>query len=388
VLGLAATAFSPFLHEAIVRLGLLVPFEQVPPLLRFFTGVSVGVETVRRLTEQAGHALVTMEEAEYAQLQQELPPPPDGPVVQQLSADGAMVPLLHGEWAEVRTLVIGELTPDEQHDPHATNLSYFSRLADAATFIDRATLATHRAGTERAEVVCAVMDGADWLQRLVDLHRSDAVRILDFPHAAEHLSHVAQAVFGPGTEAATTWLETHCTTLKTGNPDEVLAAIRSLPAVGDAVAVRDRVLAYLEGRRDQIRYAHFRQRGFPIGSGAVESANKLVVEARLKGSGMHWARGNVSPMVALRATYCSGAWDERWQAMRAHMQTARTKHRYKSLIPTPPAVADPPLDRVEPPPTSPRPAEPPKVIAGRPTEHHPWEHPYNPVLAARARECS
>jgi hypothetical protein len=369
-------------------LGTILPFEQVPPLLRFFTGVSVGNETVRRLTEEAGRALVALEEAEYAHLQQEMPPPPDGPAVQQLSADGAMVPVLHGEWAEVRTLVIGELNQDEQHEPHATNLTYFSRLADARTFTDLATVATYRAGTERAGVVCAVMDGADWLQHLIDLHRPDAVRILDFPHAAEYLSRAAQAVFGPGTEAATTWLETHCSTLKTGNPDDVLTAIRSLPAAGDAVAVRDRVLAYLENRREQIRYAHFRQQGYPLGSGAVESANKLVVEARLKGSGMHWARGNVSPMVALRATYCSGTWDEWWPVIRAHLRTARTKRRHDESLPAPPVLLDPPIEVVEAPPAPPRPTEPPKVIAGRPTEHHPWKRAYDPVLAARARERS
>lgn len=139
----------------------MLPFEQVPALLRFFTGVPVGTETVRRLTEEAGRDLVAIDEAEYAHLQQEMPTPPAGPAVQQLSADGAMVPVLHGEWAEVRTLVIGELTPNEQHEPHATNLTYFSRLTDAATFTELATVATHRAGTERAEVVCAVMDGAD-----------------------------------------------------------------------------------------------------------------------------------------------------------------------------------------------------------------------------------
>lgn len=364
----------------------MLPFEQVPALLRFFTGVSVGNETVRRLTEEAGRALVAIEEAEYAQLQQALPESPDGPAVQQLSADGAMVPVLHGEWAEVRTLVIGELTPNEQHEPHATNLTYFSRLTDAATFTELATVATYRAGTERAEVVCAVMDGADWLQRFVDLHRPDAVRILDFPHAAEYLTRVAQAVFGPGTEAAATWLETHCTILKTGNPDDVLAALRALPATGDAVAVRDRVLAYLESRRAQIRYADFRQQGYPLGSGAVESANKLVVEARLKGSGMHWARGNVSPMVALRATSCSGTWDDSWTAIREHLRTARTKRRCKQSIPAPPVLPDPPLEVVARPPAPARPAEPPKVIAGRPTESHPWKRPYDPVLAARARE--
>ncbi len=71
-------------------------------------------------------------------------------------------------------------------------------------------------------------------------------------------------------------------------------------------------LAYLEKRREQIRYVEFQGMGYPIGSGAVESANKLVVEARLKGSGMHWARDHVNPMVALRTIVCSDRWEEAW----------------------------------------------------------------------------
>jgi len=49
-----------------------------------------------------------------------------------------------------------------------------------------------------------------------------------------------------------------------------------------------------------------------MGSGAVESGNKLVVEARLKGSGMHWAREHVNPMLGLRNAVCSDRWDEAW----------------------------------------------------------------------------
>lgn len=77
---------------------------------------------------------------------------------------------------------------------HVGNLSYFSRLTDAATFTDLAEVETRRRHLVQAQEVCAVMDGADWLQAFVDIHRGDAVRILDFPHAAEHLSIVLEAL--------------------------------------------------------------------------------------------------------------------------------------------------------------------------------------------------
>ena len=61
-----------------------------------------------------------------------------------------------------------------------------------------------------------------------------------------------------------------------------------------------------------MQYPQFQDAGWPIGDGAVESANKLVVEARLKGSGMHWAPDHVNPMVALRNIACNDRWDEAW----------------------------------------------------------------------------
>ena len=87
-------------------------------------------------------------------------------------------------------------------------------------------------------------------------------------------------------------------------------------------------LGYLEKRRDQIRYVEFQAQGYPIGSGAVESANKLVVEARLKGLGMHWARAHVDPMLALRTVVCSDRWEEVWPQI---SQRLREKARERRL---------------------------------------------------------
>ena len=95
-LGLLPSHFSPFMLQCIVRLGTVMPFEQVPELLAFLTGVPVSIETVRRLTETAGAAQVALEARELERIERDLPAPPEGAAVQQVSADGAMVPPLHG----------------------------------------------------------------------------------------------------------------------------------------------------------------------------------------------------------------------------------------------------------------------------------------------------
>lgn len=350
-------------------------------------GVNVSVDTVRRLTEAAGAAQVEREEAMCRRLRREAPDGPEGPPVQQLSADGAMVSVTGGEWAEVRTIALGSVERDKNGTPHTKQLRYFSRLCSAAAFIDWVELPLHQAGTAQAGTVVAVQDGADWLNQLLDAHCPDAVRILDFPHAAEYLTKAAQAALGAGTVEARTWSDTWFHTLKHGDPDTVIAAVRALPAPSaEAAEVRDGAARYLSRRRHQIAYAAFQAKGYPIGSGAVESANKLVVEQRLKGSGMHWSRRNVTPMLALRAVACNHEWDAVWPTLWQHLcDQAHERHRHRWREHREERRMQ--EERAKPPPAPHLPIlpkGPPMVTDGRPTLDHHWRHGYDQRLIARA----
>jgi hypothetical protein len=404
-LGLLAGELSATLAEGVVRLGTRMPFAQAATELAFFWSVEVEETTVRRYTEAAGAAYVAEQAGELEWLERERPPAPDGPAVQYLSADGAMVPLLRGDWAEVRTLAIGavEARVGEDGLPEAqtTDLTYFSRLADAETFIRRTYVEAHRRGTETAQVVCAVQDGAEWLQGLVDVLRPDAVRILDFPHAIEHLTAAAQPVLGIGTPELKVWLDQQAHTFKhaADGVRQVLTAVNTLPVylAADrmaAIAARDRTVTYFTKRLAQVDYAAFRAAGYPIGSGSTESANKLVVEARLKGSGMHWARTHVDPLVALRTVACANRWPEAWPRIMARLradagQRRRTRWRARHPVATP-ARVEVVLPSSNGTLTPPKPARttPPNrgksVVNGRPTSLHPWKrYGYDP----RHRQC-
>jgi hypothetical protein len=389
-LGLLPSALSPGLVESVVRLGTWLPFGPAAALLAHFTGTVVSPATVRRLTEGAGAAQVAVQTAAVEALERELPAAPEGPAVLLASVDGAMVPLRGaGNWAEVKTLALGVVQP-AQRDARSgelrvrtEHLSYFSRRADHASFARLATAETHRRGMESAGVVCAVADGADWCQSFIDLHRPDAVRILDFPHAVGHLASAAQATFGIGSAATSAWLQAQAHTLKHGEPEGVLAALRALPcaAAADphgARMARDGTLQYLERRRAQIRYAAFVAAGYPIGSGCVESANKLVVEARLKGSGMHWAPEQVDPLLALRTVACSDRWAQDWPHLatewRARARRQR-QHRTAAGVAAPRLAPQPAPRRARPPePLRRLPASPtPTIVGGRPTAAHPWK---------------
>lgn len=331
-LGLVPGSLTPRLHEQLVRLGTWVPFAQAAQLLEDFTdGSHVDPATVRRNTEAAGQAQVENQTRVVTQLEHECPPPPVGPAQLVLSADGAMVPLVGGEWAEVKTMVIGEVEPQvgPKGEPlaHLHAISYFSRLTDSTTFQRLALVETQRRGVTTAGQVGAVADGSEWIQTLVDFHRPDAVRILDFPHAGEHISAVGHSVWGEGTPATQTWLTQQLHTLKHTGPSALLAEIRQLAQAHPTQSDIQDNLAYLEKREAHMQYPVFQAQGWPIGSGATESGNKLVVEARLKGSGMHWARPHVDPMLALRNTVCNDRWNETWTQIECTLRQQDRRRR-------------------------------------------------------------
>ena len=191
---------TPSLAEDAALLGSRVPFTPAAELIGRFRKVEVSEATVRRVSENSGQAWVELQREEAKALELELKEAREGPALQQLSVDGAMVPLLHGEWAEVKTMAIGTIgEPGAEGEAHAREMSYFSRMRDHQSFARLAMVETHRRGTESAGRVCAVVDGAEWQQKFIDLHRPDAVRILDWCHAAEYLARASQAAFGSGT---------------------------------------------------------------------------------------------------------------------------------------------------------------------------------------------
>ena len=342
-LQLLAGHYTPTVYEDMTRLATWMPFARAVKEVAYFRQTHVTEATVRRQTEAAGAAYVAVQQHEVERLERDTPPAPPGPAQQFLSVDGAFVPLVGGEWAEVthrptpakggghgQTLAIGEVEPPKQVKDETViqtrALSYYSRLTDATTFQRLALVETHRRGVETAGAVGAVTDGAEWCQSFVDFHRSDAVRILDFPHAGEHLAQIGQAVFGEGTAATDAWFTQHLHQLKHAGPTAVLAEVHQLLAAHADLTALAEPVTYLDKREAQMQYPAFQAAGWPIGDGAVESANKLVVEARLKGSGMHWARPHVDPLLALRNLACNDRWDEGWPQIVGELRR-RTQQR-------------------------------------------------------------
>jgi hypothetical protein len=333
-LGLLSGDLTPHAQEGLVRLATWMPYAKAAQVLESQTGVQVSKASARRTTLQTGRVLDQEWEQQAVQVQQVPTRIPVETSQQVLSADGAMVPLVGGIWAEVKTLALGTVEPVKEGEEtvHVRELSYCSRLSDVPGFEQATLVEVHRRGLEQAKQGAAVTDGADWLQGVIDSHRADAVRILDFPHAAEYVSAIGEAVRAAGFSLLKTWLNGVLHRLKHEGPERVLLHLAQLSQRCPSPESK-RSWQYLLRRHDQIQYQPFQAAGWPIGSGMVESANTLVVEARLKGAGMHWKRENVNAMLVLRNAVCNDRWDETWATAQRESQQqlahVRAQHAQK-----------------------------------------------------------
>lgn len=350
-----------------------MPFAKAAALLASFTHTRVSESTAQRQTETIGLAYEAVQLAEVERIEREWPDVEQGPAKLVVSTDGAMVPLLGGEWAEVKTVVVSEvgeqlLADGKPRVPTHTH-SYFSRLSDAETFQRLSLGELTRRRLETAEQVAAVNDGAEWIQGFLDYHCPKAVRILDFAHAAERICQIGDVVLGEGSAEAASWRSEQLHDLKHAGPVDLVSKLRSFATEHLAMAVVVENVAYLEKRLELMQYPSFQEAGWPIGSGVVESGNKLVVEARLKGAGMHWARASVNAMLSLRNAVCNDRWDEAWQQSSEQIRRAGRSQRVITPKRTAASHDTPAKPKARAPVSSPpeeRPTHP------KPAANHPW----------------
>lgn len=165
-----------------------------------------------------------------------------------------------------------------------------------------------------AELLVFIADGApehwDSVARLIEalgLDPKRVVEVFDWAHAVEHLTKALDACGNLSEKQRKGWLGKQRKRLKKGQLSAVLTALQLLCRGRRANAIRKEI-AFLEKHAHRMRYDHFQKAGIPIGSGAVESAIRRVVNLRMKGNGIFWTPDNAQRMLFIRCQLLSGRW--------------------------------------------------------------------------------
>jgi hypothetical protein len=330
-LQLGGHCWTPGTVKQIVKLGTEIPsYRRAVENFEELTKVGVSKSSLGQLVKTYGGKIVGQQQAEAQAMVQ--PPAKDELIVPRqmpqpdsevmvVSMDGAMVNIRGEGWKEVKTVAIStvETVTDEetgQPEVRLTRHSYRAGLWEAKEFAKQQWAEGCQRGLERAKQIVSVNDGAVWIWLIVQMCWAPCVEILDWWHLVEKLWEVAPVWFGQEEAASIRWVESQKSHLWNSAVRQVIRAIRTLCPRGTPLPDKVRTtVGYIFNHRRRMHYQQFREAGYPLGSGTVESACKLVMQERMKQAGMRWSRDGAQAMLALRSVLLSDRWNDVWASL-------------------------------------------------------------------------
>lgn len=290
------------------------------------TGVPLSESTLQRLVVEYGNALVRAEEQEAAAMvgvpkeeeavQWRKIPKPDSDIM-AVSADGVMIHLRDEGWKETKVMSVSALLPADESTTGAAPYqlkqhSYRVRVCEEAKhFTNHYWAESYRRGLEKAKEVVCVSDGAAWIWAMAFLCFARRIEILDWWHMLQYLWQVVGEAAHLSSAEAAEWMATQKAAMAHSQLRLVFRRIRQLFPRDEPLPEPVRqAIGYLWNNRQRMDYVVYRQQGFPLGSGVIESAAKVVVQQRMKQAGMRWKRENAQALLALRARLLSNRWHD------------------------------------------------------------------------------
>jgi hypothetical protein len=335
-LGVTPGGMTRGLAELLALAGIEQGFDASRKWLEKYLLFSVSENTVRVATEERGARQQGLEDEQQAHsqdeawLQERLRAGKSAPQRLYGSIDAAKVrieprdPLEKATTGEAwRDLKVGcwyelEAVPPSQRSPRqqakaerdqgvyrAKSLRYYCDIAEAGQFGKLMWARGCQALADLAHELVFVCDGAVWIWNLIAFYFPQAVQIVDWYHAVEHLEKVAALAFAT-LEERQAWLALTTDDLWNGQLQDVIAACHAL--VGRCASIQTEA-QYFSHNAERMAYAQFRAAGYAIGSGTVESACKQIVTQRLKISGAQWTVDGAVRTAKARAAWLSQEWD-------------------------------------------------------------------------------
>ncbi len=317
-LGLVDGLYSQGMAQQMVWLSGLLPYGYCVEVFERIGQCRVGVSSLWRRVQEYGEHLFDAAQHQQAQVSPERiqleAAGTDQAQVKGVSLDGGMVNIRGEGWKELKVGTIYDVVLRLERDdrtgeyadfPHAQGLAYTAVLGDVGQVgpaLWALAVAQDVPSTRQSSVTA---DGADWIWNLSADYFPDSTQIVDWYHACQHLSDAAQALFPDQPNRAEGWFHQRQDDLFLGN-------IHAITTPLDAAGLSDHS-HYFHTHQRRMQYQEFRENGFPIGSGTVESGVKQF-KARLTGPGMRWNRDAAHRMLIIRAAVLDRSFDDRWRA--------------------------------------------------------------------------
>jgi hypothetical protein len=302
-LGVEGRFLTPAVQEMIAWADVELPYGRAEGFLRRTVGLRLRKGTYEAVARSLGAAV----EATPLEL------PPDmaqRPICDfYLTMDGVKTRTLEG-FKEPKLGAVFHARREQDGSPKRLATWYTAGLEEPEPFGERLWKLAVSRGLDRAQRVVVVGDGAPWIWGIAQFHFPQAVQIVDWYHAVEHLWELARLLWGPGSLEGQTWVKRREAELHNGRVDAVLRALRRLkPRDSERRDAVRQDIGYFTTNRKRMCYDRFRKDGYFIGSGVAEAGCKRLVAQRFKLSGMRWSRDGLLRLLHLRMCIYNDDWD-------------------------------------------------------------------------------
>lgn len=299
-----------------VWLSALLPYEQAGQVFERVGHRMIPVSSIWRQNQYHGERMRAYIKWKESQVKPErviLPPVgKDHQQVKGVSIDGGMVNIREEGWKEIKVGAVFDVEQQLERDPitqewvlegHGVNVGYAAELGTAEDFGPALWRLAVEREVPQAAKSSVTADGAEWIWNLTADYFPDSEQIVDWYHACEHLADASSALYPEDPENAEKWFKVRRRNLFLG---EIHPITVQLDQVGLSKQSR-----YFHNHQRRMRYQEYREEGYPIGSGTVESGIKQF-KSRLTGSGMRWSRRSAERMLVIRGAAMAGDFDDLW----------------------------------------------------------------------------
>jgi hypothetical protein len=316
--GLSEGLYSPALAQHMVWLSGHMPYKAAQETFQRLTGQRIPSASIWRQTQHYGERLVAYRVQQQEHVRPErvvLPVVSTEPQTRKgVSLDGGLVNIRSEGWKEVKVGAVFQVEHRWERDPqtrelvqlpHAAHLAYAAVLGSVADFAPAFWCLAVEHQLPSAEECSVTADGAEWIWNLAADYFPDSVQILDWFHACQHLAQAASALFPDSSSHADRWYAHAQETLYQGHATRIASQLKHAGLPDHA--------RYFRTHQRRMQYHEFREDGYPIGSGTIESGVKQF-KARLSGAGMRWHRPHAQRMLVIRAAVLAHDFDSLWLA--------------------------------------------------------------------------
>ena len=297
-------SISSYAQETMCYMGQHLVFKEAEEVINALTGATVNAKQIERLCHHYGQRLeddflYNIEVNGYQEVSAT-----ESEKRHYVSLDGSMYFTREDHWKEI---TLGRIYKEEaiaeisKGRCELQDSTYVAHLGSSKDFLPK--MEYH---IENIKNKVFIADGATWIWNWVEDTYSESIQIVDFFHAKEHLCEFAKDYF-KDKDYRIKWIDKQSLIMLNKGITPILKTLNRLPKKTETLR---RLIGYYQNHEKRMQYHIFKQKGLQIGSGAIESAHKDVLQKRLKLSGQRWTKQGLQQIAQLRVAYKSGKWNQ------------------------------------------------------------------------------